>query len=53
MKAASEAGSLRQPMAKVTFWLQYHADFGQRLRVIGSHASLGKPLNYNILARRI
>lgn len=27
--------------AKVTFWLQFHVEWGQRLRVIGSHPQLG------------
>ena len=27
--------------AKVTFWLQFHVEWGQRLRVVGSHPQLG------------
>jgi len=30
-----------EAMTTVTFWLQYHVDWGQRLRVIGSHPRLG------------
>lgn len=31
-----------EAMTTVTFWLQYHVDWGQRLRVIGSHPRLGE-----------
>ena len=27
--------------AQVSFWLTFHAEFGQRLRVVGSHRNLG------------
>ena len=29
--------------ASVQFWLTYHAEFGQRLRVVGSNKNLGMP----------
>jgi len=28
-------------VATVQFWLTFHAEFGQRLRVVGSHKNLG------------
>ncbi len=41
--ASSPGGGLAAPQtAHVTFWLQYHAEWGQRLRVIGSHPKLGE-----------
>ena len=28
---------------RVRFWLQCHAEFGQRMRLVGSHERLGEP----------
>lgn len=37
------SSSTGQPkMARVTFWLQFHVEWGQQLRVIGSHPHLGE-----------
>lgn len=32
----------QRPMTKVKFWLQFHAEYGQRVRVVGSHKNLGE-----------
>lgn len=37
-RTSRQAGQL----ARVTFWLKFHADFGQRLKVVGSHPNLGE-----------
>lgn len=39
--SAPNAGQAEHTVTAVTFWLQYHAEWGQRLRVIGSHPSIG------------
>ena len=31
----------QKSLANVQFWLTFHAEFGQRLRVVGSHKNLG------------
>lgn len=35
------AQQLKAP-ASINFWLTFHAEFGQRLRIVGSHKNLGK-----------
>ena len=44
VRHADFAGGQQQDqksVAKVQFWLTFHAEFGQRLRVVGSHRNLG------------
>lgn len=44
VRHADFAGGQQQDqksVAKVQFWLTFHAEFGQRLRVVGSHKNLG------------
>ena len=31
-----------QRMSRVRFWIQFHAQFGQRMRIVGSHPNLGE-----------
>lgn len=40
----------QQPTANVQFCLTYHAEFGQRLRVVGSHKNLGRLTDFVICA---
>ncbi len=40
---APGAAEAEQQSTTATFWLQYHVEWGQRLRVIGSHPALGGP----------
>ncbi|KAK9846893.1 hypothetical protein WJX84_008768 [Apatococcus fuscideae] len=39
--AAGRTSRQSGQLARVTFWLKFHADFGQRLKVVGSHPNLG------------
>lgn len=44
VRHADFAGVVQQEpksVANVQFWLTFHAEFGQRLRVVGSHKNLG------------
>ena len=40
-RAMSQPGTSR--MSRVRFWLHFHAQFGQRVRIVGSHENLGEP----------
>ena len=41
-QSATPASASTSRSASVDFWLTFHAEFGQRLRVIGSHKNIGK-----------
>ena len=34
-------------MTRVRFWLGFHVEYGQQLRVVGSHANIGKVTAFN------
>ena len=36
-------GGLARPMTRVRFWLNWHVQYGQSIRVVGSHDNLGAP----------
>lgn len=39
-------GGVSRPMTRVRFWLNWHVEYGQAIRVVGSHENLGElPFN--------
>jgi hypothetical protein len=34
--------------SRVRFWIQFHAQFGQRMRMVGSHPKLGETASLNL-----